>query len=139
MKDPASIGIAASVGTVMLLAVWKAKGLRWAVIVLLLIVGFFSLSTWADPRRGDGRGRDGSPDRSAFVDGSLRAAERSKRTHADAVLCLKTERLGSLEELFVGQLAEVRHAVILSVERETLPAGAEFAIVDFYTDERTIR
>lgn len=43
MLEPALIGMAASVGTVMLLAVWKAKRLRWAVVFLLLLGAFFCI------------------------------------------------------------------------------------------------
>jgi len=49
MKDPALIGIAASIGTVMILSVWKAKRLRWAVIGLLLFIGLMALADWANP------------------------------------------------------------------------------------------
>jgi len=44
MLEPASIGMAVSAGTVTLLAVWKVRRLRWAVIILLLFGVFFCTS-----------------------------------------------------------------------------------------------
>jgi hypothetical protein len=41
MKDPVSVGLTASIGAILILAVWKTRMLRWTAIVLVGALLFY--------------------------------------------------------------------------------------------------
>ena len=41
MKDPVSVGLTASIGAILILAVWKTRMLRWTAVVLVVALLFY--------------------------------------------------------------------------------------------------